>query len=124
MKNEEREEFVQAVVEKYLIPVLKAKGNDYSRQTLLPEDNDTNANFKKIAERLKGAPMDKYTVLAVYYEKHILALETWINTRKLESEKLDGRLTDLINYPLILWGMLAEDGLVPEVNLLNTSTGE
>ena len=110
LRHEDRPAFVKAVMDEYLLPVLNAKGPDYSKQTV--EQEDANANFKTVAARMPKA-LDKYLVWAVYFYKHMLSLETWLNRREVLSEKLEGRLTDLINYLLILWSMLAEDALVP-----------
>jgi len=103
MTNEERVCFVKQVLEGYCLPVLRRKGPDYSGI------ENVNHNFEEGAERLG---VDKYVIWAVYFFKHMMALESWLKSRKLESEGLEGRLTDLINYLFILWSMLAEDKII------------
>ena len=83
--------------------ILDKKGHDYSG------DEDANSNFKILAERLKGRGLDKYNIWFVYFEKHLSAIETFINTRKLESEGIQGRIQGAINYLAILHTLLIED---------------
>jgi hypothetical protein len=101
-------DFIHITAEKYLYPTLMKKGQDYAKQfdDKIVED-DTNNNFKQCAKRLNS--ISKYTVWSIYYLKHEMSLETWINQRDLKSEKLEGRLLDLINYLFILRTMIHED---------------
>lgn len=69
------------------------KGNDYAKP-----DEDILSNFKELADRLAGAPMDAITVWAVYLEKHIFAIERFVRDRQLSSETIESRFTDASNY--------------------------
>jgi hypothetical protein len=103
-------EFVRAFVENRLIPVLNAKGPDYARQGAAPGEDDCNNNFKQVARRTGNTA---YQVWAVYWIKHVLAIETWLSVGKLLSEGIEGRIVDAVNYLLILATMLHEDGAIP-----------
>ena len=84
--------------------LLSIKGYDYARVDTDDAFGDVNRlrNFEVIAGLLGGAPMDAITVCAVYWLKHVLALCTYIATRRLESEPLASRFTDLQNYGYLL----------------------
>lgn len=78
--------------------ILNKKGADYTGGEAAV---DANANFKEVARRLKGSPMSPLTVWAVYFEKQVLAVETFVKTGRVESEGLDGRFNDIANYAQI-----------------------
>ena len=84
----------------YNIPVLSAKGDDYSVK------NDVNFFFKEIGKRIS---VDKYQVWSILFEKHIVAIETWISKKDLKSEDIRMRIVDAINYLFILWTLIEED---------------
>lgn len=109
MTHEDRNLFVRAILQDVLIPILSTKGPDYSKQT--KTEDDCEGNFKFVADRLKGG-IDKYAVWGVLFSKHMLAIESWLSNRKVQSEPIDSRLADAINYLFILWAMLASDGIV------------
>ena len=75
--------------------ILERKGADYSGGR---ESEDGNANFSEVARRLEGVPLDKLTVWAVYFEKQVIAIETFIKTRHVESEGMAERFNDIANY--------------------------
>ena len=83
--------------------LLSIKGQDYARAD---KDNRLR-NFELIADLLAGAPMDAVTVCAIYWLKHVLAICTYVATRKLESEDLDSRFTDNQNYGYLLEACVA-----------------
>lgn len=105
MNAKNRLELIREMFEQCNIPLLDKKGHDYSG------DEDANANFKIIASRMTA--LDKYDVWQVFFEKHVLAIYTWIVDREIKSESLTGRITDAINYLFILYTMAYEDGAVP-----------
>jgi len=84
--------------------ILDAKGKDYSGK------EDALANFKKGAESLG---MTKYQILAVYLSKHLASIMNAIKTSpsypQVESEPMEGRIQDAINYLAILHAMMEED---------------
>lgn len=75
--------------------ILDAKGADYTGGQA---SEDGNANFKEVARRLSGAPMNEMTVWAVYFLKHVMAIETFVKVGRVESEGMEGRFDDLANY--------------------------
>ena len=107
MTQDERNEHVRAVFNKYLLPILNTKGEDYSGNA------DINSNFHIAAERIGNASIDKYVIWQVYFTKHMMAIETWLRDRGVKSEPIHMRMVDAINYLLILWSMGTDDGLMP-----------
>lgn len=70
--------------------ILKQKGADYTRHSA-----DRLANFKRGAEGLGLSPLQ---VWAVYFSKHVDAIMSFVKTGKVESEAIEGRFDDAINY--------------------------
>jgi len=93
-------------IRRFVLPVLEAKGHDYSG------DEDINSNFPIVARRMKEE-IDKYDVWQVYFTKHMMAIETWLEDREVKSEPIHMRIVDAINYLIILWSMAADQGLMP-----------
>lgn len=87
-----------------LTKVCVAKSVDYAGK------EDILLNFKTIAEALG---MTKYQTWSVYAYKHWSAITNAIKhdpeTPKVESEPLEGRIVDLINYLRLLHCLLVED---------------
>ena len=75
------------------MPTLRTKGKDYSGP------KDAHAEFKEIAEIMGITPQQ---VLGVFYLKHVFAIIRYFRDDELSSESLASRITDLVNYPLIL----------------------
>ncbi len=95
------EDFVQKQRE-----ILLGKGSDY---TAGRADEDAYANFRIIADLMKGAPWTPMTVAMVYELKHLLSIVTFAKTGRQESgEGLEGRFLDRANYTFI------ERQLVPD----------
>lgn len=84
--------------------ILLSKGKAYSGE------DDVLSNFKLNAERLN---LTKYQVWAIYFNKHIDSILNAIKVSPAspvdESEGLSGRITDVINYAVILQALLIED---------------
>jgi len=106
MNNQQRNDLIKQFIDKYVFGILTTKGKDYAG------NEDANSNFKMVAERVGQPGVDKYMTWAVYFMKHLMSIETWLRTRKLESEPLITRIADAVNYLLILMTMLAEDGII------------
>ena len=51
-----------------------------------------------------GKPMQ---VLATYMYKHRTAIDTFVQKGQVESEAIEGRIADMINYRLLAWKMIA-----------------
>lgn len=79
--------------------VLYSKMSDYSN------GDDTFSNFKELAE---DCNISHFKVWLVYFMKHIQAIKSFIVDGSLESESLEGRIIDSINYLKILNGMFIE----------------
>ena len=87
-----------AVIGKYFIEqmdILDRKGKDYTGGQA---SIDGCHNFKEIAKRFDGAPLDALTVIAIEFMKHVMALETYVKTRHVESEGMSNRFNDIANY--------------------------
>jgi hypothetical protein len=82
--------------------ILNTKGKDYAKE------GDRLSNFKAVAELLSGAPMDSYTVGAVYFLKHVISIMNHVRTRRLESEPIEMRFADSRNYILLLQALNEE----------------
>jgi len=89
MENKEFEELVGRARERQN-KILRVKGKDYTAG-----DPDRLANFKELAKELGVHPR---VVWWIYFRKHISAIMAWIRTGKVESEGLEGRFDDAINY--------------------------
>lgn len=91
------------LIEKKLLPkcmeIMKTKGEAYSGQT------DALGNFKRIA---KTAASPLYKVWFTFYCKHQDALASYIRGEYKDSEPIQGRIQDLINYLFILYGLIYE----------------
>lgn len=81
--------------------ILKVKGADYTMK--LP---DRLANFREAAGFLGQS---KYQVLGVYLFKHLTAVFSFLKHGQVESEPIEGRIYDCVNYMLLLFKMVSED---------------
>ncbi len=81
--------------------ILKVKGDDY---TVGRGDADRLHNFRTAAEFL-GLSMEE--VWAVYAYKHMSAIFAFIKG-KTESEPIEERIADVVNYMLLLARIVAE----------------
>jgi len=100
MSLEDRNLFAREFLEKKCLPILSAKGEDYSGHAY------ANSNFDRIADRVG---LDRYEVWLVFFHKHLDAITTYLRTGRLSAEPIDDRIADAINYLLILASMLRED---------------
>lgn len=80
--------------------VLGAKGHDYTQGNA-----DRLLNFKRLAAAFGCSPL---LVWAIYLEKHLDAIRTYVMTGGVTSEPIEGRITDARNY-LALGRALIED---------------
>jgi len=85
--------------------ILTLKGNDYTQgaSSKGKDPRDRLKNFYRNAERMHLTP---YQVLQVYMTKHLDAIETFLVSGRVESEPIDGRICDAINYLLLLYKMI------------------
>lgn len=76
------------------------KGRDYQRAT-----QDILSNFKTGAEKLRITILQDFGVL---FNKQTEAIFAYLATGELESEGIEGRMLDVINYTLLLNGIVHE----------------
>lgn len=82
--------------------LLNIKGADYAG----PGDGSDKArlaNFYRNAERLGLTP---FQVLGVYANKHLDAIHSFIATGVVQSEPIESRIVDSINYLLLLYKLV------------------
>lgn len=80
--------------------LLTRKGHDYTQGA--EGDRGRLKNFYTASERLGLTPRQ---VLSVYLHKHLTGIETFLQYGKVESEAIEGRIADTINYLLLLHKM-------------------
>ena len=66
------------------------------------------ANFERVADSLD---ITREQALAVYLLKHVDGVMSYIQGHKSQREDVRGRITDIIVYLMLLWGMVEEDEL-------------
>lgn len=76
-----------------------SKGKEYSH------DADQLANFKRQAAELGVSPL---MVLAVYLNKHLDAVKSFIKNGKEFSEPIEGRIDDAILYLILLKALISD----------------
>lgn len=84
------------------IKTLETKGNDYTQGA---GDADRLKNFVDGGEQF-DLPPEK--VLGVYLWKHLCAVMRYIKEGQVESEPIESRIMDVINYMLLLHKMVKE----------------
>lgn len=83
------------------IKILETKGDDYTIGT-----GDRLHNFKTVAEFTGMFPEQ---ALGIYLYKHMSAVYAYIKTgKKNESEPIEGRIADVVNYMLLFYKMVQE----------------
>jgi len=99
MKAQDFYELCDHIYQKELMPIMKGKGQAYSGQ------DDKLGNFKRIAVQYGISP---YLVWAIYFNKHKDALDAWLRGEYHDTEPINGRIDDLINYLFLLRGLIME----------------
>ncbi|MFA5696501.1 MAG: hypothetical protein WC917_03565 [Bacilli bacterium] len=95
------------------VDLLKVKNKDYAT------DGDPLAGFKKIAKDLGISP---FQVWAVFASKHWNALTNFAKDGKVESEPIEGRIIDMINYTCLLHLLIKDNDKISigSLNIYNT----
>lgn len=70
------------------------------------DEDNVFANFERVASTL-NIPREK--VLMTYLLKHVDGVVSYVDGHKSQREDVRGRLTDIIVYLMLLWGMVDED---------------
>ena len=84
---------------KNLVNLTNSKGEEYSH------DTDQLANFKRQAAELGVSPL---MVLAVYLNKHLDAVKSFIKNGREFSEPIEGRIDDAILYLILLKALISD----------------
>ena len=82
-----------------------SKTRESGQKEYAHHDDNVFANFERVAERLNISPEK---VLMVYLLKHIDGITAYIEGHKSQREDVRGRITDIIVYLILLWGMVEE----------------
>ena len=94
----------------YIFEEVKKTRNDGQSEYARDKDN-VFANFERVAS-FTGISREK--LLLVYMIKHIDGLCAYADGHRSQREDVRGRLTDIIVYCLLLWGMV-EDNTKKEI---------
>lgn len=84
----------------YCMGELNRKGHDYAHGG----KGDANRNFKVAGDALGLSP---YYVWAVFFFKHMDSILGWFQGAGLLAEGIESRITDTVNYLMILMSMLS-----------------
>src|SRR5438874_13156479 len=101
MTQSERAEFIQNFYNLHCVKLMVTKGKEYSLS-----GNDVNSNFKRTGADIGLNPK---IVLYIFMKKHFDAITNYIKTNKIESEAIESRIADLINYGFILASLIEEE---------------
>lgn len=91
------------------LEVMQAKGADYTH------DDNKLANFERQASSMGLPPL---VILRVYLQKHIDAFDAYVKTGKVESEPLEMRIVDIVNYFILALGQAVASGYEPQEDWL------
>jgi hypothetical protein len=108
MNLEERNRLIKGFVENRCFSILEQKGQASSGGS-----DDANANFK--AGELKDGEniiCDDIIVWFIYYIKHVYRIKEFVVNRTARAEAIEETIADLVNYPLILYTILIEKGII------------
>lgn len=85
------------------IDLIKKKNSDYTEGAA---QRDRIAHFREAAEDLE-LPMTK--IWQVFIRKHWAAVRKFVNKGSLESEPIEGRIHDIINYMVLLLAIIEDE---------------
>jgi hypothetical protein len=115
---------VRAILDEKCAPLFEQKGREYTGAS-----EDVNANFKTQSADWGMHPLQ---VWGVFANKHMASLKTYVKDvangeDPTPSEPIVGRIADLINYLLLLAGLIEDLGLAeaaPIRDLVNINQKE
>jgi len=88
--------------------IARAKGEDYTKGS-----EDALANFKEGGKAIGVSATD---VCWIFMNKHYQAITNYVRTNgKSESEPIAERIKDMINYLVLMQGLIIEQNLTEEV---------
>jgi len=94
------EHFRESILQSWRI--YYSKGQDYTRGL---GDSERTDNFKQAAEFNKISPLQAW---GAYFYKQIAAIFRFIGDGKVESEPIESRIHDVINYSILLLLLIKE----------------
>lgn len=103
MKSEELYKLIEKEVLVDCFEIMKTKGESYSGL------EDKLGNFKRCG---KLAGIESKKALYIYLCKHWDSLSSFMRNEYKDSEKIEGRIKDIINYMFLLYALLKEDGTI------------
>jgi len=109
MNIDERNELIKNFFMTRCWGILESKGRASTGGT-----DDGNKNFKEAQLEGKCDDVDAWWI---YYIKHVIRLKNFVTTRKMIGEKIEETIADLVNYPLILYTILIEKGILKNPNV-------
>ncbi len=83
--------------------ILAVKGADYANQERKDQSEQRLANFYSSAEFFGVTP---FQALGQYWFKHLTAIFRFLKEGRVESEPIEGRLHDAVNYLLLLYKLI------------------
>jgi hypothetical protein len=87
-------------IQQKVAKVRKSGQNEYAHD----EDN-VFANFDRIADALNTS---REKVLMTYLLKHVDGIKAYVNGYTSQREDVRGRISDIIVYSMLLWGMIED----------------
>lgn len=99
MKASDFYEQCDSIYKNECMPLMKGKGEAYSGQ------DDKLGNFKRIAKKYHITP---FLVWAIFFGKHLDALDAWLRGEYKDTEPIEGRINDIINYGFLLRGLIKD----------------
>jgi len=99
----ERNELIKKFFEEHCLQLLDKKGRDYTQG-----GTDGFKNFRRMKQRFTRLKADEIDMIAVMLYKQMDAIETWVDFRKLQSEPIDQRIADAVNYLLLMYAAIVE----------------
>ena len=100
MTQKQMESLIKEIFQK-IQKTREAGQKEYARK-----QNNAFANFEKIADNLE---LDRKEILLVYLLKHIDGICAHVKGHKSQRENVRGRMTDVIVYLCLLWGMIDDE---------------
>ena len=113
MKTEDFYTLIQLFLEE-CVETMKTKGKAYAGK-----DQSIFANFNRVAAKKR---IPRQVVASIYMDKHLDALDSFIRGEYGDPEPIEGRIKDVINYLLLLYGMIMEQQMaIPAPDAPNKS---
>ena len=103
----------KAMRDKFLCETMKLSDEKRIEYTEGNHNENVLWNFENIGKTLGLSPMK---VLSVYMQKHISSIFNYLKDGKEYSESIEGRISDIINYLLLLLCMIRTYKKQGEIN--------